>query len=112
MEKIIEEKNKNINIKKNKGDKYTHNIGVINNKFINKPKDKIIIDANNIGKIKIDNNTNNTNKLQQYKKIFNGTSTSIVYNKMKTNKNEEVKNITKYMDKNNKMKNEMKIKVK
>jgi hypothetical protein len=111
MEKIIEEKNKNINIKKNKGDKYTHNIGVINNKFINKPKDKIIIDANNIGKIKIDNNTNNTNKLQQYKKIFNGTSTSIVYNKMKTNKNEEVKNITKYTDKNNKMKNENKSKM-
>ena len=104
VEKIIEEKNNNI--KKNKGDKYTHNIGVINNKFINKPKDKIVIDANNIGKIKIDNNNNNTNKLQQYKKIFNGTSTSTVYNKMKTNKNEEVKNITKYTDKNNKLKNE------
>ena len=104
VEKINEEKNKNI--KKNKGDKYINNIGTINNKILNKAKDKIIIDATKVDNVKIQNNFNNTNKLQQYKNIFNKVTSSTLYNNIKTKKIEESKNITKYIDKNNKIEND------
>ena len=104
VEKIYEEKNKNI--KKNKGDKYINNIGTINNKILNKAKDKIIIDATKVDNAKIQNNFNNTNKLQQYKNIFNKVTSSTLYNNIKTKKIEESKNITKYIDKNNKIEND------
>ena len=92
-EKIIEEKNKME--KKKKDEKFINNIETISNKFFNKTKDKIIIDAKNNEKLKFENNN-------KYKNIFNKNISSI-NNKM-TKKKEEEKNKTKYINKDNKIK--------